>query len=370
VLARMMLALGLVAVLMRYVLPPVMRVVARSQELMVIFGVAWGTALAALGELAGFSMEVGAFLAGFSLASSDFREAMSSRLASVRDFLLLFFFVELGAGLELHLLGDQLIAAAVLSVFVLVGNPLIVMAIMGYMGYRRRTGFLAGLTVAQISEFSIVFTAMGISLGHVDRAILGLVTLVGMVTITLSTYMILYSHVLYRVLEPWLGRFEREHPHRELIGEDESAMTHTARPEVLVYGLGRYGGRLLRQLAHQGVAAVGVDFDPHIVGTYRRRGIDVRYGDAEDPDYAQALPLASIRLVVSTVPSPEVNATLIRSLREHDYRGEIDVVAHEEEDAAYLRRLGVTRVLQPFVDAADFAASRIAAGTPGREVTP
>ncbi|MCK7502598.1 MAG: hypothetical protein MZW92_81830 [Comamonadaceae bacterium] len=52
-----------------------------------------------------------------------------------------------------------------LSLFVLIGNPLIVMAIMGYMGYRKRTGFLAGLTVAQISEFSIVFVAMGITLG-------------------------------------------------------------------------------------------------------------------------------------------------------------------------------------------------------------
>jgi hypothetical protein len=57
--------------------------------------------------------------------------------------------------------GREMPAALVLSLFVLIGNPLIVMAIMGYMGYRKRTGFLAGLTVAQISEFSIIFVAMG-----------------------------------------------------------------------------------------------------------------------------------------------------------------------------------------------------------------
>jgi Kef-type K+ transport system membrane component KefB len=132
-------------------------------------------------------------------------------------------------------------------VFVLIGNPLIVMAIMGVMGYRKRTGFLAGLTVAQISEFSIVFVAMGIGLGPYRGPALGLTTLVGVITITLSTYMILYSQHLYRVLEPLLGVFERRRPYRELIAERSTRPTEQ-RSEVLVLGLGRYGLRLARHL--------------------------------------------------------------------------------------------------------------------------
>jgi hypothetical protein len=163
-------------------------------------------ALAALGEWAGFSKEAGAFLAGFSLASTPYREAMNARLTGIRDFLLLFFFIDLGAKLDFSTLGGEVWPAVVLSLFVLIGNPLIVMAIMGYMGYRKRTGFLAGLTVAQISEFSIVFVAMGISLGHVGVEALGLTTLVGLVTITVSTYMILYSQPLYERLAPLLRR--------------------------------------------------------------------------------------------------------------------------------------------------------------------
>src|SRR5690606_30012298 len=138
-----------------------------------------------------------------------------SRLASLRDFLLLFFFIALGAQLDLRLLGDQILPAVLLSLFVLIGNPLIVMVIMGVMGYRKRTGFLAGLTVAQISEFSLIFVAMGMSLGHVAPEALGLVTLVGLVTIAMSVYMITYSHTLYAWLEPVLGLFERRIPHRE-----------------------------------------------------------------------------------------------------------------------------------------------------------
>lgn len=177
--ARLATCALLLFVLMRWVLPVVLAAMARSQELL-LFAIAWGVALAALGELAGFSKEAGAFLAGFSLASSPYREAMNARLTGIRDFLLLFFFIDLGARLELSTLGAELVPAVVLSLFVLIGNPLIVMAIMGWMGYRKRTGFLAGLTVAQISEFSIVFVAMGISLGHVGMQALGLTTLVGL----------------------------------------------------------------------------------------------------------------------------------------------------------------------------------------------
>ena len=101
----------------------------------------------------------------------------------------------------------------------LIGSPLIVMAITGYMGYRKRTSFLSWLTVAQISEFSIVFVAMGISLGHIGVEALGLTTLVGLVTITVSPYMMLYSQPLYAQLAPWLGMFEHKRPFRELVVE-------------------------------------------------------------------------------------------------------------------------------------------------------
>jgi tartrate/fumarate subfamily iron-sulfur-dependent hydro-lyase alpha chain len=239
-------------------------------------------ALAALGEWAGFSKEAGAFLAGFSLASTPYREAIGARLTGIRDFLLLFFFIDLGAKLDFSTLGDEILPAAILSAFVLIGNPLIVMAIMGAMGYRKRTGFMAGLTVAQISEFSIIFVAMGISLGHVGGAALGLTTLVGIITITLSTYMILYSQPLFERLSPWLGIFERRVAHRE--NAEDNAPDQT-QPEVIVYGLGRYGRQLAHRLQDAGLRVLGVDFDPQALASARRAGLAVCYGDAEDADF-------------------------------------------------------------------------------------
>jgi Kef-type K+ transport system membrane component KefB len=344
----------LMFVLMRYLLPPLVSAMARSQELLLVFAIAWGVALAALGEWAGFSKEAGAFLAGFSLASTAYREAINARLTGIRDFLLLFFFVDLGAKLDLSLLGAELGAATVLSIFVLVGNPLIVMAIMGWMGYRKRTGFLAGLTVAQISEFSIVFVAMGIALGHVGVTTLGLTTLVGLITITLSTYMILYSQALYERLAPWLGVFERATPARELAMEQQTADNTPV--DVVVVGVGRYGSRLMTQLRAAGVRVLGVDFDPEAVRALRDAGLPVQFGDGEDPAFLASLPLGQAGWLISSLPAWDGNQALLHAIAEVGFAGRVAAVARDAEHGRRLEAAGVARVLNPFDDAADHAA--------------
>ncbi len=348
----------LVYLLMRYVLPGLVRAMARSQELLLVFAIAWGTGLAALGEWAGFSKEAGAFLAGFSLASTSYREAISARLTGIRDFLLLFFFIDLGAKLDFSTLGGEIVPAMVLSAFVLIGNPLIVMAIMGYMGYRKRTGFLAGLTVAQISEFSIVFVAMGISLGHVGMQALGLTTLVGVVTIALSTYMILFSHALYDRLAPWLGVFERKRPHRELAVDLQPR--GTARPDIVVFGLGRYGERLARRLKDSGLAVLGVEFDPELVRRLRAQGMEVRFGDGQDADFLESLPLEGVPWAVSTLPDLESNRALLHALATRGFAGEVAMVARDDAQGAALKRAGAPTVLYPLRDAVDFTVEHLA----------
>jgi Kef-type K+ transport system membrane component KefB len=365
-LARLGGAALLLYLLMRFVLPRVVDTLARSQELLLIFAIAWGTALAALGEYAGFSKEAGAFIAGFSLASTAYREAISARMTSIRDFLLLFFFIDLGAKLDFSTLGDEVGSALALSLFVLIGNPLIVMAIMGTMGYRKRTSFLAGLTVAQISEFSIIFVAMGISLGHIGAGALGLTTLVGLITIALSSYMILYSHRLYGWLAPWLGIFERGTPFRELAVEN--APSQMQRPDVLVFGLGRYGSRLALKLQAQGMRVLGVDFDPEVIKEKQGSGLDARFGDCEAPDFIESLPLAGVPWVVSSLPEVEANRALLHALAEHHYRGHMAVVARHESDVEALSALGPLELIMPFHQAADFAALDIAARIAAAEV--
>jgi len=348
-------AAAVVGLLMRYVLPRVLQVLAQSQELLLVFALAWGIAMSALGEALGFSKELGAFLAGFALASTPFREAISSRLTSIRDFLLLFFFVNLGAQVDVSSVGDAIGPALVLTAFVLVGKPLIVMAIMGWLGYRKRTGLLTGATLAQVSEFSIIFIAMGVQLRQVDDAALGLITLVALVTIPASAILIIHSDALYRKLDPWLRVFERSKPERELAFDarpDDERVT-----DALVFGLGRYGSRLLGELQQGGVHVTGVDFDPEVVRALRANGIDARFGDAEDPHLLATLPLDETKSVVSTLPSVDANRGLIDALRRHGYDGPIMVAMQSDWElhAEELRGAGATDLLHPYQDAADHA---------------
>ena len=348
--------LGVLGLLARYVLPTLLHQLARSSELLVLAGIAWAVALAALGDYLEFSNEVGAFLAGVSIASTHYREAISARLVSLRDFLLLFFFVSLGLQLDIQLLGAKLLAAIVLSVFVLIAKPLIVMILMGVLGYRKRTGFLTGVTLAQISEFSFILGALGVTVGHIDRDTLGLITVVGLATIALSSYSILYAHPLYEWLAPRLDVFERKVAHRE---QNIDAQAHPLAADVILFGLGRFGGNLARHLRGRGMSVLGVDFDPQAVRAWHREGLPAQYGDAEDPEFAATLPLAQARWVISTAPQRDVSLALLHGLKTHGYRGRTALTTHSETDAELLRQKGASVVFLPFADAAEQAADTI-----------
>lgn len=354
IVAKGALMLVSVVLLMRYMLPRLLQRLAHSPELLMLFSIAWAIIGASVGDALGFSKEVGAFLAGVSIASTPYRELVAARLVSLRDFLLLFFFIELGANLDMSTLGAQTGAAIVLSLFVLIGNPLIVMVIMGYMGYRKRTGFLAGLTVAQISEFSLILAALGLSLGHVDQSTVGLITLVGLITISASTYMILYSHPLYARLGPYLGGFERKVAHRE-----SDATDRDDRVDILLFGLGRFGATLATKLRERGCRLLAIDFDPEIVRLRELDGYRTRYGDAEDPEFIATLPLERIPCVVSTLRGMPLNRALLQVLQQQEYRGTIAVSASTRIEAERLLRDGADLVFVPYADAAQEAADRL-----------
>ena len=344
--------------LMYFVLPRLVGELARSPELLVLFAIAWAVGLASMSDFLGFSREVGAFLAGISLASTAYREVLGARLVSLRDFLLLFFFVDLGIRLDISVLGSQVWASIPLSLFVLIGNPLIMMAIMGFMGYRKRTGFLAGVLIAQISEFSLILAALGFSLGHIHEDTVGLITLVGLITIGLSTYMILYSQVLYERLSPYLGVFQRRIPHRE--ESIQGAPGIVPRSEFILFGLGRYGTGIASHLLSGGRTLLGVDFDPQAVKAWNQRGWPARFGDAEDPEFPSTLPLSEARWVISTVPDRSANISLIDSVQSHGFKGSIAVTARNAEDARIMGRANADLVFTPFTDASVHAVEKLA----------
>ena len=357
-----LLMLGIVLGFVRYVASPLTQRLAQAPELLVGFSIALAVSFAALGDALGFGKELGGLMAGVALASTPFRDAIAARLAPLRDFLLLFFFIALGSRLDIGNIGQSGLDALLLSLFVLVGNPLIVLIIMVALGYRRRTGFLAGLTVAQISEFSLIFMAMGVTLGHVTTEALGLVTLVGLITIAASTYMITYSHQLYGLAEPLLRVFQssgKRETGNAISGADKN-------PAVIIFGLGRFGGAIGRRLAAKGHHVLGVDFSPVVIRRWQDDGLAALYGDVSDPEFIATLPLARARWAISAIPHThagvnhaDASVVLIQALRELDFQGAIAVTGNPAADPQAFIRAGADRVLDPYQDAADRAVEII-----------
>ncbi len=356
-----------VALITRYLFPALLTALARSTELLLIFAISWAVALAALGDALGFSQEVGAFLAGVSLAATPYRADLGARLVSLRDFLLLFFFINLGVHIDVTHLGSELLPALILSLFVLIGKPLMVMVLIGLMGYHKYTSVITSLSLGQISEFSLILASLGVSLGQISEEILGLITLVGIMTMAVSTYMIIDSHHLYDFLSPYLSWIDRlSSPFQQQ--QDELILLNHGEVDMILLGLGRYGGNLLQYLSQQEFSIVAIDFDPELVHSWRSQGILAFYGDAEDPEFAATLPLSTAKWVVSTLPGQRVGLALLRTLKQLQFQGKIALTSHSLQEQKVLQQEGADLVLLPFQDAAKEAAQTLAELTPSREV--
>lgn len=347
--------LAAVALLAKFVVPRLLGWLARSQELTLLFGVGWAMSLAAVSQFLGLSMEIGAFVAGVALASTPFRESLSARMVSLRDVLVLFFFIQLGSSLTFDDAAAQLWPAILLSLFVLIGNPIIVMIIMGVMGYRSQVSFKAGLAVAQISEFSLILIALGFSLGQVDQAVLSLVTLVGVITITVSTYFILYSEQMYRALAPALRIFERNDAGREI---DEEAMAHPY--DAIVIGVGRLGHSVVAGLKSKGAKLLVVDQDPRALKNISAESVETLFGDVSDPEFASSLPINEADAVICTVHDRSTNLVLLETLTRFGYKGRICLTAMDESTAKMLGENKDVTVIKPL----KMAANRIVDALP------
>jgi hypothetical protein len=289
------------------------------------------------------------------LAATPYRAILAARLVSLRDFLLLFFFIDLGVQIDVGHLGTAIGPAILLSVIVLAGKPIMVMAFVGAMGHAKRTAATAGLAMGQISEFSLILAALGLSLGHIDKPTMGLITLVGLITIGLSTYMILYSHWFYERLARALSLFRFGTTPAEALPINARG-ANTCPVDTIVFGLGRYGRNLAQELQRRGHSVLGVDFDPERVKFWQKRGLATLYGDLEDAELFQALPLADAQWVVSTIPERDKSLVLLHALEHDGFAGRTALTSDTMQHREFLLAAGADVVLLPYRDAAAEAA--------------
>jgi Kef-type K+ transport system membrane component KefB/Trk K+ transport system NAD-binding subunit len=342
---------GFVYLASRFFISKASNFIAESQEFLFLFAITWGIGIAALFKYFGFSLESGALVAGIALASLPARHEISARLVPLRDFFIVMFFIFLGSQMQLGDVTALLPAAIILSALVLVGNPLILMSVLGLMGYKKKTSLQTGFTVAQISEFSLILVALGVTLGHVSQSILSLVTLVGVITIFGSTYLVMYSEKIYAIFAPYLGIFERanaKEPHLRKEGYS-----------VVLFGCNRIGYDFLESLKEMGEKFLVVDHDPETIQRLSAQGVAAEYGDAGDLDFLETIDFSKVELVISTVPHSETNLLIHRAVKAVNENAVVMVVAHKLADALSHYDEGIDYVILPHFLGGKYAAELV-----------
>ena len=336
----------------QFVLPHLVRFAASSQELLFLFSIGWGLALASLFYFIGFSAEIGALIAGVMLSVTPFAHEIGSRLKPLRDFFIVLFFILVGSQMQLDALPRIIGPALILSVFVLVGNPLIMIVIMHVLGYKRKTAYMTGLITAQISEFSLILAGVGFSLGQLSRDGLSLIALVGLITIAGSTYLILYADALYPYVEKFLKLLEFRAKKSDIPAKQSEY-------DVLVFGFDRVGHDFMHLFEKMKKKYLVVDFNPYLITKMENHGIPCLYGDAEDVEFLAELNLHQVKLCVSTIPDHKTSLLLLKHLRKANPKVIIVMLSHDIHTARELYDLGANYVILPHYLSAKHTAHMI-----------
>jgi len=343
--------LFLVWFLSRRILPRLFeRFISSSQELLFVGSIAWalGIALFIAGPL-GFTLEIGGFLAGLSLSNLPEHVEIASRTRPLRDFFLVIFFLYLGTQLAI---GQTMLyvipQALILSLFVLVGKPLIVMTTLGILGYKKRTSLLTGLSLAQISEFSLILVALGGSLGHIKREVVSMVVLSGAITMTFSTYMILYADKIYRLVGKYLSIFERKKAREEVLVSTPKMIDH-----IVLVGCDRTGRNLVNYFIKKNVPFLVIDFNPKVFTALSAQKIPVIFGDVSDSDILQTANVASARMLISTSGNLADNLSLLEYVSQTNRDLITIFTAPLRLDALALYENGASYVIVPEVVAGE-----------------
>lgn len=322
-----------------YVLPKLHRLIAGSQEFLFLFAIGWGFGSAALFELIGFSLEIGALIAGISLASLPYTQEISARLRPLRDFFIVVFFISLGARLTFGNIMSILPIIIIGTIIVIAVRPLIVMAIMGFMGYTKRTSFKSAICMTQISEFSLVFLILGNTSGIVSDSLVVAITIIALLTIGLSTYLITYSDHLYIVFERALSMFEQRKTHFE-----QESKHHY---ELVLFGYQKGGHEFVSVFRALKKRFVVIDYNPEVIDVLEHRKIDFLYGDAMDIELLEEAGLDRSKLIVSTITDHETNLFLIKLLEKINPNAVVILHADNVEEAGELYELGASYVVIP-----------------------
>ena len=337
----------------KFILPTIFRFAAKNQELLFILSLAMCFSFSLLFQYFGFSVAVGAFIAGIMLGNLQYNVEIIAKVRSLRDFFALLFFVSLGMGLSLPTISHLWKPVLVILPLVLIFKPFITMLICSIFRYTKKPSFLVANSLAQIGEFTLIIAAQGLSLGHISEDLFSLLVLIVIATITFTSYSTTYDLFFYKLLQRPLKIFDF------FTTQNLEYMPRKVKPTIALCGYNRIGYSILENLEKRKEKVLIVDFNPEVISTLAAQGHNCLYGDVTDEEVLERMNLERIELMVSTVPQLQDNFLLIHKLKAANPQAKILVTASTIDDAMQLYSKGADYVILPHFLGGEHAANLI-----------
>ncbi len=293
---------------------------------------------------------MGAFLAGLAIANLSYGEEIRNKLAPLKDFFLILFFVALGMQINFASLSNLAWPLLALVLFVVFIKPLIVMITMGTMGFTKRTSFYSAISLSQVSEFSLIIAGLGFALGYLDKDTVSLIVIVTFVTILTSSYLITFLGYVFSVFEKPLRIFEKKSAKEK----DEIPYFQN---HIILFGFHRLGSQIFNSLKKINKKTIIVDLNPDVIENLVGRGVTCIYGDAYDAGILDKLNINKAKMVVTTFPAVKSNIFLIKKIRAVNKSVKIITMAEQIEEALSLYKTGADYVILPHYISAEHVSS-------------
>ena len=334
-------SIGGLYILSKYFIPKITRKIAESQEYLFLFSIGRCFILGALFHRLWFGIEIGTLIAWISLASSPYRFEITSRIKPLRDFFIIIFFVLLGSHVSFWNITNIALPLVIFVAFVLIIKPIITMITLWILWHTKKNSFLTWISLGQISEFSFLFVAMGISSGYIkDPNILSMITLIGLITIAGSSYFIMYGEVLYIFFKPILRFFPwvRNKTYKKINKKNY---------EIVLFGYGRFWNNMYKNLHKIHKKILVIDENPVVISYLQKNKTPCIYGDISDIDFLQELNFKETKMSISTIKNVDENMILLKTLKKYIPNMIVVIVANHIHEAIKLYEQGADYVILP-----------------------
>ncbi len=342
--------IGFIFFVGRKIVPKIFDIAAKNQELLFLCSVSWALLVGLIFSLNGLSIEIGALLAGMAIASSSYSLEIKSKVKGIRDFFVVLFFAYFGAQLSGPINLDMIKQAVIFSLLILIGKPLVVMSLMNSFGFKKRTNFMTGTSLTQVSEFSLIVILLGVSTGHLPQSILTLSILVTFITVFLSSYSIYFAQPIYEKISNALGLFDG---HKKEIENNKKDKSY----DVVLLGYNRIGFNLLKAFNLSKKKYLIVDYNPITILNLTKKGMPCIYGDINDSEFLKSLNLNRVKMVISTIPDYSTNSFVKKNILNDNCV--FVPTAHDIQNALDLYREGADYVIMPHFLGGEFMANML-----------